>query len=91
MNDACKHLQKKGMSYKDKKDLLKSFHGIGLVTHYPFSSALTNTTNLNDDVDFSALFSAYSHIFESALMVHRLKNDNEFNKFLEEFRKENQE
>lgn len=90
MTDAYKHLRKKGMSYKDKKDFLKSIPKTAFAIPYPCSSALT-VANLNDDVDLSALSFAFSHVLAVTLIVHHLKNDDKFTKFLEEIRKENQE
>ena len=88
MNDAYKHLRKKGISYKDRKDFLKSIPKSTF--EIPQSALALPVANLNDDVDLSALSFVGSQILAFAVISHYLKNDNEFIEFLEELKqKEN--
>jgi hypothetical protein len=86
MNDAYKHLRKKGMSYKDKKDFLKSIPKSTFCT--PESALALPISNINDDVDLSALNFVASQILAIGVLRHHLKNDVEFNKFLQELKQE---
>lgn len=86
MNDAYKHLRKKGMSYKDKKDFLNSIPKSTFCT--PDSSLALPIANLNDDVDLSTLNFIGSQVLAFAVLSNYLKNHDKFNKFLEELRQE---
>lgn len=81
MTDAYKHLRKKGMSYKDKKDLLKSIPKTAF--DYSLLAPASAVININDDVDLFAFNSSIAQIIAFHAFVYRLKNDNEFTKFLE--------
>ena len=89
MIDAYKHLRKKGMSYKDKKDFLKSIPKSAF--EFPQSAVAFPIANLNNDVDLSALNFFGSQILAFAAISYYLKNNDKFTKLLEEFRRENQD
>jgi hypothetical protein len=93
MNDAYKHLRKKGLSYKEKKEMVKGLESMRMVSTPIFdissTSALTTTANLNDDTDLSILNSIGGQLLAVAILSHHLKsNEKELINFLDELEKE---
>ena len=100
MIDAYKHLRKKGLTYKEKKEIVKELKRKALKNIYTPDFNLVssqavcfdnNISSLDNSIDISSYHSAVALVLKVVLLKYLLQNSAEYEKFikfLDESRKE---